>query len=673
MAATAVPAPAQPVASRGVRAQAGTPSGILRVASISPWVDPTHPFSVSLQIINSSELDLENLSLSVTVFGRVSSRSQLRQALDGTPPTVSLGSVSQSINGTIAPGQQRTVSIEQPGSQLLGSIARAGVYPVQISLRHSRGTETISTAMPYMPTQPLNPLNITWVLPIAAPTVRKVDGAYTQTAIDSLGMPELTQQMQVIAARPGANLTLAPDPSLLETLRDLSNGFALSTPGGIEHLPAQDLTARTAATLLDELRTSANVAGEVATVPYAPVDLPSLAQHGLRADALRQVTLGRSIAEEVLGRAPVPSVLVPTNLTVDTTSLNALAPLGITGLVVNPATLPVQPSEPFQPGLFGPSHPVALGDSSVTALLPDAPIAARMQGPEQGVLLAQAIIAESASSYLELPSLGTERVLVIDSSVRLAPTTLAAMIDGLSQAPWARMRSASQALTILPPQGVVLPVPRFSRPDLPFLAAARTARVALSTLSSVSVDPLARGDEFDRDILASESAEWQAAPATGVNLARAVRNAVNEMLSRIQVGAGRRVTLTSKSGSVPVTIINQNPFPVRLRIVVASPKVGFPRGTSRTIEVQPPNATIDFTVRARATGAFPLIVRVETPDGIRLIARGSVILRSSAVSAVALLVVAGSTFFLLVAWGRRARRRSKAAARSEAEAPADTA
>ena len=123
-----------------------------------------------------------------------------------------------------------------------------------------------------------------------------------------------------------------------------------------------------------------------------------------------------------------------------------------------------------------------------------------------------------------------------------------------------------------------------------------------------------------------------------------------------------------------MTIINRNPFSVRLRVHVESAKVGFPHGAAKVTQIDPPNATVDFTVLARAAGSFPLDVRLETPDGIRLIGRGSVILRSSAVSAVALLVVAGSTVFLLLAWARRTRKRTKAAAgTSTAATPADTA
>jgi hypothetical protein len=284
------------------------------------------------------------------------------------------------------------------------------------------------------------------------------------------------------------------------------------------------------------------------------------------------------------------------------------------------------------------------------------------------------MIAETASSYLELPSFGSERVLVIDSPVRMAPTSLAAAIDGLSTAPWVRMRSATETLTILPPQGAVLPLPAFVRPDQSFLAGARAARTALSTLDSILVQRLPNSDEYDRNLLAAESSEWQTDAAAGLRLARHLRSTVLNILSGIQVGAGRRVTLTSQSGSVPVTVINRNPFPVRLRVRVESAKVAFPDGATKFKQVDPPNVTLDFTVLARAAGSFPLDVRLETPDGAHLIGRGSVILRSSVVSTVALLVVGGSTLFLLLAWGRRSRKRTKAAAGASAAAPpADTA
>src|SRR4029077_6940748 len=106
----------------------------------------------------------------------------------------SLGSFPQATPGPIAPGQQRTVTLERPVSALLGSIARTGVYPIQVTLRDSRGEEAVSTAMPYFTSLATNPLNVTWIVPISAPTVRPVDGAYAQASIEALGIAELTQQ-----------------------------------------------------------------------------------------------------------------------------------------------------------------------------------------------------------------------------------------------------------------------------------------------------------------------------------------------------------------------------------------------------------------------------------------------------------------------------------------------
>jgi hypothetical protein len=674
-AAAAVVLAAGPSAARSgpVTHAQETPLQIFRIAAISPWTDETHPFRVTVQITNPTELALENARVRVSVSGRVLSRSQLRQALDGGNPTETLGSLQEPVDGTIAPGEATTVKIERPIAELIGSIARRGVYPIQVSVEHSRGTATLSTAVPYFPPGDIEPLNITWILPISAPTVRPSGGGYTETEIATLDIARLTQQVRAIAARPGANVTLAPGPILLDTLQDLADGFELSASSGTVAVGPDGAVPRAAAGLLDTLRRSAQAAGEIATVPYAPADLAALARHGLGGDALRQITLGRSVTQQVLGRSAALSVLVPPGGAIDTASASALSPLGISGVVVDPSLLPEQPVEPFQPQFFGPSRPITFTGGALRALLPDTQLSLRMQGAEQGVLLAQAIIAETASSSLELPSLASDRVLVINSPARLAPTALGSLLSGLKSAPWVHMLPASQAFEEFPPEGAPLRMPVLSRAGRLFLDDSRRARSALSTLSAITVSPLPSAEGLDRSILASESDEWAGAPGLGTTIARGVQNEVAAILSRIRVGTGRRVTLTSQSGSVPVTLINGNAFPVRLRIQVSSAKVGFPQGAAQLKTVFPPNATIDFTVQARTAGSFPLDVLVETPDGLHLLARGSVILRSSAVSAVTLLVVGGSTFFLLLAWVQRSRRRERAGRAETPASPADSA
>jgi hypothetical protein len=71
-------------------------------------------------------------------------------------------------------------------------------------------------------------------------------------------------------------------------------------------------------------------------------------------------------------------------------------------------------------------------------------------------------------------------------------------------------------------------------------------------------------------------------------------------------------------------------------------------------------STIDFSVETRATGSFPLQATVYTPDGRIVLSRVDIVVRSTAVSAVALAATGGGALFLLFAWVRRSVRRRKA-------------
>lgn len=639
----------------------------VRVAAVSPWMDATHPLSVTLQLGNPTEVAFEQVAVRVSVFAAVGSRSELRQALDDRPPTQLVAAVTQEIAGELAPGEQRTVTVERDVRALSPSIGRTGVYPIELAVRHARDEVRLLTAVPFVASAPQARLNVTWILPVQRPIVTRPDGVYDPAGLETLGMEELTQQAQAIAARPGSPVTLAPSPSLLDTVSDLADGFAQREGDEVTALSDTSPPARQAAQLLEALRRAARSAGEVATAPYAPADFPSLARRGLQADLLRQVTLGRTVVESRLGRAPALSVLMAPGGAIDGPSATALATLGASGIVADQASLPPLPAGPFtpdlRPTLFGPSRPVGVraDGAGPTALLPDAPIGQRLEAPDQGVLLAQALVAETASGWLEIPLNAADRVLVLSSRRLPTPPALGAALDGLARAPWVRMRTASDALAALPPQGDPLVLPRLSRPDRPYLAAARAAREDLGVLRRIAVDTLPQEESLDRLILLAESAEWESEREAGAALARAVSANVRRAIKGLRVEA-RQVTLTSRDGSIPVTVVNENPFPVRLLVRLDSAKVSFPDGASRTVELPSRDTTVDFRVRVRATGSFPVDIRLETPDGTSLLAAGRVTLRSTAVSAVALAVIGGSGLFLLLAWFRRAARRRKIAA-----------
>jgi hypothetical protein len=275
-------------------------------------------------------------------------------------------------------------------------------------------------------------------------------------------------------------------------------------------------------------------------------------------------------------------------------------------------------------------------------------------------LLAQALIAETASAFFELPLLGPQRALVVAPATMPNPVALRQALDGLAAAPWVHLRTASDTLTTMEPLADASDLGARASRKPGYLTAARAARRDLATFARVTVGDLPEIPKLDRLVLMAESSEWDRAPNTGTAVARSVSARVRAVFRGIGV-AQRSVTLTSRSGEVPVTVFNQNPFPVRVRVWLVSAKVLFPAGAIRTREIPPPSGSIGVPVQARAAGSFPLVVRIETPDGARLLARGELTLRSTAISAVALSIVGGSTALLLFAWARRSTRRRKPA------------
>ena len=193
---------------------------------------------------------------------------------------------------------------------------------------------------------------------------------------------------------------------------------------------------------------------------------------------------------------------------------------------------------------------------------------------------------------------------------------------------------------------------------------ARAARRTVDLLGPVveAPDLLAT---LNRKIMIAESIDYgRSRQNVAVAFARSARTTAEATLAGIKVPP-RRVTLTSRGGRVPVTVVNETGYTIRVRVRLDSAKVAFPEGASRrvTVEGRPDRqslSTVTFDLEARAAGSFPIEVKIETPDGSRQIGTGQLLVRSTAVSAVAFAATAGGVLFLVGAWARRAVKRPKA-------------
>ena len=137
---------------------------------------------------------------------------------------------------------------------------------------------------------------------------------------------------------------------------------------------------------------------------------------------------------------------------------------------------------------------------------------------------------------------------------------------------------------------------------------------------------------------------------------------IDAFLAEIHVPDPSTITLTSRSGEVPLTFENDTGHTVSVLVQLDSQKLFFPDGESRLIDLPPKSTTVRFAVEARTSGTFPLRLHVLSADGALPITETSFRVRSTAVSSVGLVLMVGAGAFLALWWGLDFRRRRRKAA-----------
>lgn len=662
------------------RAQAG-PDVDVRFDGISAWTSPDRPFRLILTMTNRSALPIEDVSVRISVSRRVITRGELRSALNGERGGL-VAVTTEDLGPALEPGERRQVTVDRSLPELSTSFrlgqGRSGVYPVEVELTDRRGTlGRWFTAAVFLIVPPPARLNVAWVLPLHDPPAFDAEGRYDREEIAAaLGTRGLGETIHALAAS-RVPVTLAPSGYLLDALSSVATGGTVvagavpegEATGGPPATPPADPVSQGARSALGDLRSAALGTPQLAMLPYSRADLTALDDAGLGSDISRQIAETKATGERVLGLTP-PDDLLAGPLRVGREIAPTLSSIGVRRLVLAPDDLP-RLDDPTAPGLgFGATRPALVeGHKGVRfqALIADPDIRARLARPDEDpVLKAQAIIAETASSFLEVPSLASERLIVIAGDTMPNSTTVRRLPDALGRAPWVQLQSASQAFDRFPPEGEPVPLPSGRvRPTAALTDAAR-ARELVDRLRDVVVEPAPGIAMLDRLVLAAESADWSRRPDVGRRIAGIALDRATDVIGRIRT-AERQVTLTSRTGGLPVTLINETGLRIRVRVRLEAVKVAFPEGSVRTVTLDGRVRTLEFAASARATGSFSVRVVLETPTLRRSLGSGEIVVRSTAVSAVTLIATGGGTLVLLLGWFRRGRRR-----RAVARGPAPT-
>lgn len=635
----------------------------------TPTATPERPLQIRVGAFNETPTGYQDLQLTVAVYAAVGSRSEYDQALTTGSFSPITAPGPRPLRGPLGSGQSRSFPpVEVP----MTGLSVNALHPVTVELRADGGTTPLAvlrTSVVFIgeADPPEVPLNVSVSFVLDQSIHLRPDGVFLDDALERSLAPG-GRLATIVGALEDVQIpvTLVLSPLMLEELRSMAQGYGVLEGGAIREVAAGQAGAAAAEQMLDRLGLIVRHPGtEVVALPYASPSIPALVDAGLGADLRTQIARGREVVRGVLGVEPSDTVFRPPGSGLSGSALDVLGVVlgedGVTeALLVDPEVL--QP--PIGLNLSPPAA-AALRTASgeLPAIAPDPTLEQRTESvPEDPALAAMWTLGELAALYFEQPSIDRGAAIVFSEDESPRPELLRSLLRGLRPEPgiaWARPTSATRVYFAetspedppLEPRSLQQSSRSASVPPQVIADIDRT-EAALSALQSVEARPDLIS-QIRRGILLSESRYLLGREDLAQAFLTAARRAVDAEFAKIRPPDERsEITLTSRSGDIPLTIRNEADYPVRVRVSLRSSKLEFLGGASRSVLLQPPGEEFVFPVRAQTTGRFGVGVEVETPSGVQ-IASSTIVVRSTAYNRVALVITIGAALFLALWWGRR--------------------
>ncbi|MDQ4005699.1 MAG: DUF6049 family protein, partial [Actinomycetota bacterium] len=646
----------------------------LMLISQTGFMTPERPLSIRVAAVNGSASRYTDLTLTVAVSNPVGSRSEYAQALE-TGSVSPLHAVPRPVQGALDPGATRAF---QPMELELGALALAdnALLPLTVELRADGGFTPVAllrSAVVYIGEDPPKvPLKVSVSFVIDEPLRRRPDGVFLDDVVERSVAPggRLDAILSALEAVP-VPVTLVVSPLLVEELRGMSDGYRIVRGGTVEEVGAADPRAGAAGAFVERLAVIAHRVGtEVVALPYASPSVPAMVGAGLDDDLTEHIRRGREALGSILGLEPSTTLFRPPASVLTAQTVAPLREiLGTDGstenLLLDPETL-----EAPEGLLLSPPAVARVGseEAGLTAIAADPTVDQRLNAaPDDPRLAAMQALGELSALYFEQPSLDRGAAVVFGEDDDPDPVLVQTLLNGLRPLPgvsWLRPERATRVLVAeAGPEDPDL-VERDLAGEDPageydgeFLVELSRGREALAALASVGGSQ-ELVDHIGKNSLLAESRYLLPRDELAVEYLRTIRGAVRAELSKVHPPSPSTITLTSRGGSVPVTLRSDADYPVRVNLTLSSPRLTFLEGGSRVVTLEQAQQAFVFPVRAQTTGRFPVEVRVATPTGMP-IASSTIVIRSTAYNRVALVLTIGAAVFLLAWWGRRLLPRQK--------------
>jgi hypothetical protein len=397
---------------------------------------------------------------------------------------------------------------------------------------------------------------------------------------------------------------------------------------------------------------------EVPVAPWVELDEEAWRRAGEADRVFAQYRSGQAVFEDFLGRSPSPIVHFDADTNAETVTL--LRSIGVTGGVVEPDQ--IDPLD-LDRADNRPIDIVDANDITMPALVIDRAFEASLAGLDPELVAHQRF----AELLLRARSAGTSRAIVVDLDT-IDPVVftllldLASTTDRLGLAPISELIDRSPARDAT---GSVLRAQLVGGDSADVSGAASDLRLNESLLSSYTemVAPATAPVATLRTVLDA------AMSATLDDDSR--RTYTDTVFDIVSTGSAdfavletSRITLATRSATLPVEIRNDQTLPINVVVRVASDKLRFPGGDELQLILEPGINQIELPVETAASGDARIQIAVTSPDGRLDLASGAVDIRSTAVSGLGLVVSLVSLAVLLTWWARtiaRVRRQRRAA------------
>jgi Family of unknown function (DUF6049) len=660
----------------------------LSLVAQTAWVSPQAPWFALSAGVGSRTGPVADLHVEVTVYNRISDPTDLSQTIangpdDGVinhynaPVTTAPSGRLAATCATVLPEATMTPPATPPPntvacpagsfSVILGCTpdvgSCGGVYPVLVAL-YRQGTDAavahFTTFLTYQ--EPgesgsgdlSEPLRVGLVIPVSAhlsPMHESPSGATLESAEDLTG---------ILAAHRGVAVSIAANPV---TVTALNTGRK---------------RAHRAVTQLRGLTTAPGGNDELLTQPYVPISLTSLTRAGLTNEIGAQVARGTALLDAA-GLHPTSGTWVDTSSDLSSAEASDLGD-GLQAaqadhLVLSDADLGALPTgptvpkdlkdltfaQPFTLSVGHGQHVNAAGASSNV----DALFTADHNDP---VLAANQIVAALEFVHFENPYKTDARGIVVEPPASWQPsdTLLSTLLTEMAGNPILSPVTLSQFFAQVPEGGNGEPASRHLAAGTPSTTGAitksagrhlATARAHLTSFSAAAgghPHPAVFVDLSDL-LLDAENRSFdptQRAAATAVFVQR-----FGVEVNLVSLAAQSTITFTSRTASIPVSVLSSAPYPVKVVLSLSSDKFDFPDGNSRTLTLNHPTTPVRIEARSVTSGdRLPVEVTLTTPDGQLVIARAALTVHSTSISIVGIALTALAALVLLVWWARTWRK-----------------